>query len=119
MPAAHKSQWFLFGLTATFLLLNVAIGAEIVPNDIVGSPYVNARASLLARGFTAVLQNKTTQFCNENMGDVCNYPELSSCAIDAFTPCRFEWKSTSGVKFYVVTRGGDKKRLIVVGVQRE
>jgi hypothetical protein len=94
--------------------------AAPLPFDTVGKFYADARTILMHRGFSLVDQRAKSPFCLGSMQIICEtYPEAGGCAVDAFTPCRFEWKSVDGTRFYIVTQGDNIKRLRVVGLSDE
>lgn len=83
----------------------------------IGRTYHEARKHLIEAGLHPDEHKKDRAVpCLPYQADICErYPEVASCAVDAFTPCRFEWISDSKKRFYVITRGSGVKSLVVVG----
>jgi len=88
----------------------------LLPKDI-GRGYRQVRNFLLREGNIPVNQQHNLHRQCLGSQDIClDYKEVSGCAVDQNTPCRFEWKSQLGRRFYIITSGSDPKNLIVMGM---
>jgi hypothetical protein len=83
----------------------------------VGHKYTQVRQDLITEGNSPVDQvNNSHRQCFLSEEACGIYNELLSCAVDQDTPCRFEWKSQSGRRFYIITSGSDPKNFVVMGM---
>ena len=98
-----------YALALTFLgaIPNAHAARPTVPNVRDGTPYAQARQSLIQAGNIPVDFRKQGRCVAENR-DVCElYPEVEECAIDGPRPCNFSW-TTAGHAPFIVTTVGEK-----------
>ncbi len=90
--------------------------APDIPKLTRGILYRVARTHLLKSGSKPwPSSNHDPERCNGDPG-VCEvYPEVDSCAADAFQPCNMFWITRNGVKFVVQVSGHGVRQLRVDG----
>jgi hypothetical protein len=90
---------------------------EFLLHGDVGHVYAEVRKHLIDQGNTPIdMASNRNRQC-DGAEDICaTYEELAGCAIDRDSPCRFEWKSHSGRRFYIITSGSDPQSLKVMGM---
>lgn len=89
----------------------------LLPQTEIGKEYHLVRRYLLRTGNVPVgqISPRRDLLCFGTEETCEMYPELYSCAADQNAPCRFEWKSEHGQRFYVTTTGEDPHNLSVDG----
>jgi len=96
---------------------STAFADEFLLQSDIGRGYAQVRQDLLGEGNSPLDQTKNLhRQCIGSEGVCSEYKEDSGCAVDRDSPCRFEWKSKSGRRFYIITFGNDPKNLIVMGM---
>ena len=114
-------------LAAIAVLMVVAFDAQsnsierTVLTSHIGQSYSKVRKYLVSHGFRPVNQNAMNgRLCLGGMETICDrYKELASCAVDALTPCRFEWATAKNGRSHIVTNGSNLESLRVVGYQND
>jgi len=85
-----------------------------------GTEYRVVRADLIKAGNSPLDQtNKPGRWCFSNEEKCSKYPEISACANSDQNPCRFEWRSKRGRRFFVVTTGENVEHLLVRNIECE
>jgi hypothetical protein len=98
----------LAALGVLAFLLPAPLAAEVPPPLRLGEDYGLARSRLLAQGWRPPLRRES-ESCAAVLPDdrrCTRFPELASCASTGLGLCRFEWRSTEGHTYAVITREG-------------
>jgi hypothetical protein len=106
---------------AMAVVLLTASGARAASDQLptlkTGTPYSQARASLLHSGHRPIPSDQPVDRCSVGRENVCRtYPEADSCAGMGHGLCSFEWRTPGGQKFLVNTTG---ETPTVANLQRE
>jgi hypothetical protein len=114
----------LIPLTAIFVGANAApLNAgqdKLQLHDQLGKPYEVVRAALIkAKNLPLSQTNDPNRWCFANEEKCSKYQEISSCANSDQNPCRFEWRSKNGRRFFVVTTGENVEHLVVRNIGYE
>lgn len=93
------------------------LGAMEPPKVAIGKMYSLIRVQLLKEGNKPVdWRRNPDRSCVGAETECGMYPEMSFCAVDQDRPCRFEWVTADGAKFYVMTTGENPHDLVVKGL---
>jgi hypothetical protein len=114
----------LICLTAVFLGVSLtpldAGQTGLCLHDRLGEAYNAVRVELIKAGNLPLNQtNAPKRWCFANEEKCSKYPEISSCANSDQNPCRFEWRSKHGRRFFVITTGENVEHLIVRNIECE
>jgi hypothetical protein len=107
---------YALALTLLGAIPNAHAASPNIPSVRAGTPYAQARQSLIRAG------NIPADFrqhgrCAVETRDVCElYPEVKECAIDGPRPCNFSWTTAGKAPFIVTTVGEEVGGLKVEAV---
>ena len=88
-----------------------------IPRSDLGKPYDVVRPVLLKLGDAPVGESQDTARACIGAEDLCSkYPEIDGCAVDR-PLCRLEWRSASGLRFYIIASRDTADTLVVRGMR--
>ena len=113
----------IYNILFIFVLVHSVVAKPLSMGFILGKSYQKGREMLIKQGYKPLSQVGIEGTCPGISGieiAACRvFPETASCAVDAHSPCRFEWASPYARRFGVVTTGSSLPSLVIRGYDFE